>query len=537
MSLVGSTKIILTDTQTGETEIIEHKNRVTNFVSDVLSYCPFGAAYRDKKTQVNAISTLLPPFPELIGGIALFHDPITISDSEYRAPMSNPLMGYAAYGETDNKSGDHRLGVYNADESGYTDLAHTGFRFVFDFATTRANGTIQSVCLVPRVGGISMHGSPINENANNIALQIDKIGGDVDYVTSHICAIDPDKNLAYAVYVQDSTNRIAVKTLFFPTTKIGLFRDFSMPLQTKKSSYITSSQLTNFAKTPFSDSYFYGTFLDGQDGWIWGFQQHNNAQGNSSGTATINWIKIKKESIITDALIFEEGQFTVNAPLFYPGKYHSSLGRTYENINYTIIKTDANAKKWLYFIKYTSSNSMKGVYKINITNLQTSTTTLEPILITFRPGDKYQSAPFKPLWENDNYPYQSYRTNTAVNDLGGTVHYTKAYINGRAADTDDEAAENIGEYLYYSNYDETKYICPGILLTSKPNLHYGPYVLGFSYYHTNYSDEQYKSRTTYNSVLPMTYLATINNLGENFIVKDDIKTMKIIYTIQEVEDT
>jgi hypothetical protein len=35
----------------------------------------------------------------------------------------------------------------------------------------------------------------------------------------------------------------------------------------------------------------------------------------------------------------------------------------------------------------------------------------------------------------------------------------------------------------------------------------------------------------------MTYLATVNNLGENFIVKDDIKTMKIIYTIQEVEDT
>jgi hypothetical protein len=170
MSLVGSTKIILTDTQTGETEIIEHKNRVTNFVSDVLSYCPFGAAYRDKNTQVNAIGTLLPPFPELIGGIALFHDPITINDAEYRAPMSNPLMGYAAYGETDNKSGDYRLGVYNADESGYLDSSKTGFRFVFDFATTRANGKIQAVCLVPRVGGIQMHGSPINENANNIAL-------------------------------------------------------------------------------------------------------------------------------------------------------------------------------------------------------------------------------------------------------------------------------------------------------------------------------------------------------------------------------
>ena len=533
MSLIGSTKIILTDTQTGETEIIEHKNRVTNFVSDVLSYCPFGAAYRDKNTQVNAVSKLLPPFPELIGGIALFHDPITISDSEYRAPMSNPLMGYAAYGETDNKSGDYRLGVYNADESGYTDASHTGFRFVFDFATTRANGTIQSICLVPRAGGISMHGSPINKNANNIALQIDKIAGDSQYATSHICAIDPDKNLAHAVYVQSGSNRIAIRTLFFPTTKIGLFRDFSMPLTTKKTTYITSSQLTNFANTPFTSSYFYGTFLDGQDGWIWGFQHNNNADGNSSGTATINWIKIKKESIMTDALVFEEGQFTVNAPLFCPGKYHSSLGNTYENVNYTMIKTDANSRKWLYFIKYTSSNSMSGVYKINISNLKTSTTALEPILITFKPGDTYQSAPFKPLWTTSSSYYTRYYTNTAVNDLGGTVHYIKAYINGRAADSDEEAAEGVGEYLYYSNYDETQYICPGLLLTSKPNLHYGPYILGFSYYYY-YNDG---GHTTYNSVLPMTYLATINNLGENFIVKDDIKTMKIIYTIQEVEDT
>jgi hypothetical protein len=44
-----------------------------------------------------------------------------------------------------------------------------------------------------------------------------------------------------------------------------------MPLTVKKTTHITASQLTNFATTPFTSNYFYGTFLDGQDGWIWGF--------------------------------------------------------------------------------------------------------------------------------------------------------------------------------------------------------------------------------------------------------------------------
>jgi hypothetical protein len=149
--------------------------------------------------------------------------------------------------------------------------------------------------------------------------------------------------------------------------------------------------------------------------------------------------------------------------LFYPGKYHSTFGSTNEHINYTIIKTDANSKKWLYFIKYTSSDIMKSVYKINITNLTSSTTTLEPVEITFRPGDSHTSAPFKPYWRQDAYYDSFYYNNTAVNDLGGTIHYINAYINGRKADPGEEDADDLGEYLYYSAYKGTNYICPGLL--------------------------------------------------------------------------
>lgn len=535
MSLIGSTKIILTDTQTGEEKVIEHKNRVTNFIGDILSYCPFGAGYRDKASQVNPIDSLLPPFPNLIGGIALFRDQIRIDDTEYRAPMSNPLIGYAAYNETDAKSGDLRLGVFNADESGYIT---NGYRFVFDFGTTRANGTIQAIGLVPQRGGRQMHGSSLNKDATNIALKIDQVSsgaGGSHTATNHICSIDPDKNLAYSVYVQSGTSsRITIKTLFFPTTKIGLFRDFEMPLTEKKTTSIAASQLTNFAITPYTSSYFYGTFIDGQDGYIWGFQHSGNAAGNASGDATINWIRIEKNSILTDNLKFREGQMIVpNTQALYAGKYYSSFTYGQENTNYAIIK-QTDSTKWLYLIKYTSGDYMSGVYKINLTNLETQLnnipTTDYPIITVPSELITGVSVTFKPFWTRDNGSYDYYYyNNTAVNDLGGTIHYINAYINGR---NPVEGETDVAEKLYVSNYDYKNYNCPGFLQTSKPSLHYGPYLLGFGHYYQS----GYGHYSTYNSVLPMTYLATVNNLGEDYIVKDNIQTMKIIYTIEEIED-
>lgn len=78
MALKGTTRIELTDVKTGEVEVIEKHNLVTNAVSDILSCNPFGMRFRGYSNSntgeigSNFQTSLLPVVPNLIGGILLY---------------------------------------------------------------------------------------------------------------------------------------------------------------------------------------------------------------------------------------------------------------------------------------------------------------------------------------------------------------------------------------------------------------------------------------------------------------------------------
>lgn len=147
--LKGKSVIELTDVRTGQVEVYEDTNLVTEAVMDVLNTNIMGMLYNN--TSFNGSSGeawMLPIKKNIMGGILLYQNPLEERPDNIYAPMSNPLIGYAS--DDANNTEDVRRGSRNLTESKVVD---GGFRFVWDFATSQANGTISAICLSNTLAG------------------------------------------------------------------------------------------------------------------------------------------------------------------------------------------------------------------------------------------------------------------------------------------------------------------------------------------------------------------------------------------------
>ena len=142
MALHGSATIELTNAD-GSKEIIKHDNMITNAVNDLL------------KSQRGELATIMKHMKNgesyaqaLFGGILLFGETLDTDANKYFLPTTN-IVGYAsqdAYGGLDVARGS-----VNSSESG---LQEDGsYKFVWDFATSQANGKISAIALCPNVMG------------------------------------------------------------------------------------------------------------------------------------------------------------------------------------------------------------------------------------------------------------------------------------------------------------------------------------------------------------------------------------------------
>lgn len=152
--LKGTTTIKLFDAKTGKLQK-EHKeeNLVTNAVQNVF-WIPYAVRSLHATSNVEATGTgngwesmirnqNKPFYEKAYGCISLFRDNHELDVNNVMMSGRNKLVGYAGDAGTKNES-DLLCGERNATESGTID---NGYRFVWDFGTERANGTIRSVSL------------------------------------------------------------------------------------------------------------------------------------------------------------------------------------------------------------------------------------------------------------------------------------------------------------------------------------------------------------------------------------------------------
>ena len=152
MGVKGKTVIELTDVNTGKVEKHEDSNMITNGLQEFLDPCGSWGIYPFAKDTVRNSAVR----NTLTGGIFLFDSKLDENVTNTYANASVKMVGNGALGIS-NGTSVTELGSYNATESGVQ--ADGSIKYVYDFLTSQANGTIQSVCLTSKVGGYMGYGN------------------------------------------------------------------------------------------------------------------------------------------------------------------------------------------------------------------------------------------------------------------------------------------------------------------------------------------------------------------------------------------
>ena len=159
----GKTIIELTDVKTKKKEVLKDDNLVTDVLEKILTLNPNGLL-----TNINK-DTFYPIVEKIVGGILLFKDKITEDKNTSFVSTSNECIGYA--GQVEGVQENPLQGSFNKQESKVTS---NGYKFVWDFGTSKANGKISSVCLTNAKAGGGYFGTKSNGETNRIKLGEDK---------------------------------------------------------------------------------------------------------------------------------------------------------------------------------------------------------------------------------------------------------------------------------------------------------------------------------------------------------------------------
>ena len=167
MILKGHTTIELTNVETGEKEVVDESNMITNGIAKVLEYLPTETNPPLSKLLVNRGDSvesgpigLKRSIKMLTGGLLLFDSSLDENVDNIIPASGISTIGCAsgvAYTGTNVMAGS-----YNDSESGEVE---NGYKHVWDFGTSQANGQIACVCLTTREGGYTASGTyPFDSN-------------------------------------------------------------------------------------------------------------------------------------------------------------------------------------------------------------------------------------------------------------------------------------------------------------------------------------------------------------------------------------
>lgn len=160
----GHTKIELFDEETGQVEVHEDNNMVTNALNLFLA---LGGIGMQSNGLDNSAVYSSPIWQTYLGGLMLFENRLDEDPNNVLPPAGVKMVGNGAY-DVFNNDMVTELGSYNSEESG---LQEDGsLKLVWDFATSQANGTIHCACLSSKAGGYIGAGNAASQKNAAAAL-------------------------------------------------------------------------------------------------------------------------------------------------------------------------------------------------------------------------------------------------------------------------------------------------------------------------------------------------------------------------------
>ena len=330
MRLKGTMVMELTDAETGAVETVTEENMVTNAMNNILGSNPMGVFYSEVElADVLAWNgSLLPICPNMIGGILLFSKTLEENADIMYAGSDNLPVAYAS--NNVNSSANTARGSMNQTES---KALENGYKFVWEFTPSQGNGTIAAVALTSAQGGLNGFGSLVGDASTFLQikkLDIRSLSTAQQAVLFEAVEMDFEGNLLYSITFEDSSIRI--RKVRIPVFSIGLNERLDDTTYT-----VIENQAVQTETFEFLGSYTkYGEFMDGRDGYWYGFSN----EGNSSGNARLLWVKISK----TDYSVGERDM---------TGSYPERKCRCCMRGGYL----------------YVPAYDKKGIYKINMANM------------------------------------------------------------------------------------------------------------------------------------------------------------------------
>ncbi len=344
MRLKGTTVIELTDVNTSEVERVVEENMVTNAVNNILGLNPMAVFYKESEYETGLVwmGTLLPICPHMIGGILLFSNLLEENVDNLFVQSDNLPVAYAS--NDVNSTANLARGSLNQTESKKLD---NGYQFVWEFTPSQGNGTIAALALTSSFGGENGFGSLVGDASTFLQLkQVDlaNIGLEMQVMLFEAVEVDFEKEVLYSITFQDSS--VCIRKIRVPIFSIGLnegIDDTTYKVLEERALTTTTFQFITTYET-------YGEFMDGKDGYWYGFAN----EGNETGDAIMKWIKISKED---DS--FEEGEWTLsNAHLMDVGNRDTS-----SSFPERVVKCCVR-NGYLYVPSFDKT----GIYKINLSN-------------------------------------------------------------------------------------------------------------------------------------------------------------------------
>lgn len=344
MKLKGTMVLELTDETTGAVESVTEENMVTEAVNNILGMNPMGVFYSEENLAdvLSWNGTMLPICPNMIGGILLF--PRTLEeDAVHIYEMSDNLpVAYAS--NNVNTTANTARGSMNQTES---KALENGYKFVWEFTPGQGNGTIAAVALTSAQGGQNAYGSLVGDASTFLKikkLDIGDLGKAKQAVLFEAVEMDFEKGLLYSITFEDSSVRI--RKVRLPIFTIGLNERLDDSTYTVLEDHAVQTETFLFLGSYTK----YGEFLDGQDGYWYGFSN----QANSSGNAKVLWVKVSKEDYSV-----AEGEWTLsNAKLMAVGE---------RDMDDSYPKRECRCCMRGGYL-YVPANDKKGIYKINVAN-------------------------------------------------------------------------------------------------------------------------------------------------------------------------
>ena len=344
MKLKGNMVIELADESIGEVERVEEANMVTNAVNDILGLNPMGIFYKvagEYDDQMMWNKEMLPICPNMIGGILLYPETLA-EDAENIYPSTNKLP--VAYASNDvNATANVARGSLNLTESKALD---NGYRFVWEFTPGQGNGTIAAMALTSAKGGKNGYGSADASDTAFLQVMETKLEEQGTEELAELYSaveVDFENNVMYSLTFKDSS--VIVKKKRLPVFSVGLNdrMDDTTCRVLEETAILCSTFKFLGSYTP------YGDFLDGRNGYWYGFAN----QANASGDAAVYWVKIKKEDCSAEEGVWKLSNVRLKA-------FGSFKVDTYVERSVRGVIRDGYV--------YIQSNDNTGIYKINLDN-------------------------------------------------------------------------------------------------------------------------------------------------------------------------